>query len=154
MSTVEKISLEFGIPNHGWLPILFKFADFKLEIEISDIPLNPMTRLCDSLIQLLKGINQPEIIPWHLEPHCYYLQLKKTDTNYKVIILESKNLNSPTKSVFETNGNFKTIILPIYRSLKKFYSKAYQPPDWERIETRKIEELKRLIEKGKAHNKR
>ncbi len=154
MSTIEKISIQFGIPEHGWLPTVFKYGDFELKLDISDVPLNPMTQLCDSLIQLLKGINQPEIIPWHLEPYCYYLRLNRADKNYNAIILESENLDSPTKQTFEANGNFESIILPIYRSLKNFHSKAYHSPNWDMIESARIEELKLLIEKEKAHNKR
>ena len=154
MSTIEKISIQFGIPIDGWLPTVFKFGNFELELEISDVPLNPMTQLCDSLIQLIEGGSQPEIIPWHLEPYCYYLQLIKTNNAYKAIILESENFDSPSKLTFEAIGNFESIILPIYRSLKNFHSKAYENPNWDKIESKRIEELKLLIEKEKAHNKR
>ena len=154
MSTIDKISIQFGIPEHGWLPTVFKFKDFELELDISDVPLNPMNQLCDSLIQLLKGIDEPDIVLWHLEPYCYYLKLKRIGENYKAIILESENYDSPTKLTFEAKGNLKSIVLPIYRSLKNFHSKAYLSPNWDLIESVRIEELKLLIEKEKAHNKR
>ena len=154
MSAIEKISIHFGIPEHGWLPTVFKYGNFALALDISDVPLNPMAQLCDSLIQLLKGIDKPQIIPWHLEPYCYYLQLNKMDTYYNATILESEDFDSSKKVTFEAKGNFESIVLPIYRGLKKFHSKEYGPPNWDKIDSKRIKELKRLVEKAKAHNKR
>jgi len=149
----DKLELEFGVPLHGWLPTTFKYGDYKLEINISDVPLNPMTQLCRSLIQLLKGINTPDIIPWHLEPYCYYLELKRTENEYEyeVIILESNSIDSQKKIVFEVKGKFDKIILPIYRSLKKFHSMSYQAPDWDEMELEKIKVLSVLIKEKKKH---
>lgn len=151
MNQKSKIEVEFGIPEHGWLPTVLKFQDYKLEIEISDVPRNPMTQLCDSLIQLVKGINNPEVIPWHLEPYCYHLQFKKVDTNFELAILESENNNGPTKLTFEIKGEFETVIMPFYRGLKKFNSKSYKTPHWDEFDGNRINELTKLI-KEKEHN--
>ncbi|GEM_PF-732154 len=145
----HKIKIEFGIPVHGWLPTTLKYGDYELEINISDVPLNPMTQLCNSLIQLLKGINTPDIIPWHLEPYCYYLQLKKTESNYEAIILESDRIDSKKKLTFKVEGKFGEIILPIYRSLKKFHSMSYQAPHWDEMELERMEDLTVLIKQIK-----
>lgn len=149
MTQQSKIEIEFGIPDHGWLPIVFKFEDYKLDIEISDVPRNPMTQLCDSLIQLVKGINNPDIIPWHLEPYCYQVQFKKTDANFEVAILESENIDGPTKLTFEKKGEFETVIMPFYRGLKKFNSNSYKSPHWDELDSNRIKELTELVnEKG------
>ena len=46
----EKIQLEFGIPKNGWLQTTFNYGNYRLEFEISNIPLDPMVQLCDALI--------------------------------------------------------------------------------------------------------
>ena len=147
----NKLEIEFGIPQHGWLPTELKFDDYSLQIEISDVPQNPMKQLCNSIIQLVKGINSPDPIPWHLEPYCYYVQFNRCQDNYKVSILESDNFDSPTNIVKEINGNFEKIIKPFYRALKKFNSKSYKPPHWDELDTDRINELTKLI-KEKEHN--
>ena len=150
MSKEEKIELEFGVPEHGWLSTTFRCGDFNLELDVSDVPRNPTSQLCDSLIQLLKGINSPDLVPWHLEPYCYYLQIEKLESHYSVAILESDNFESPTRVTFQIVGCFEFMILPMYRSLKEFASKMYIPPHWEEIDKDRIEELKRLVKKKKS----
>jgi len=145
MSQKNKLEIEFGIPEHGWLPTVLMYQDYKLDIEISDVPRNPMTQLCDSLIQLVKGINKPDVIPWHLEPYCYHLQFNKTATNFEIAILESENINSTTKLTFEIKGEFETVIMPFYRSLKKFNSRSYKTPHWDELDNERIKELTKLV---------
>ena len=150
MSQKSRIEIEFGNPKHGWLPTVLKFENYKLELEISDVPRNPMTQLCDSLIQLVKGINNPDVIPWHLEPYCYYLEFKKVDTNFELAILESENIDGPTKQTFEIKGVFETVIMPFYRGLKNFNSKSYKPPHWDELNSDRINELTKLIKEKRT----
>lgn len=150
MSQKNKLEIEFGIPEHGWLPTVLMYQDYKLDIEISDVPRNPMTQLCDSLIQLVKGINKPDVIPWHLEPYCYHLQFNKTATNFEIAILESENINSTTKLTFEIKGEFETVIMPFYRSLKKFNSRSYKTPHWDELDNERIKELTKLVKEKRG----
>jgi hypothetical protein len=93
----NKIEVKFGTPQHGWLSIILIHKEFKLEIDISNAPLDPMVQLCDTLIELSKGIGEPTQVIWNLEPDCYYLQIRKLEVGYKAIILESDELDSPAK---------------------------------------------------------
>lgn len=145
MNQKDRIQIEFGMPEHGWLQMNFKYHDFELELDISDVPLDPMVQLCDTLIQITKGINKPDRVIWHLEPYCYYLQLERSQNDFKATILESDELDSPTKVTKEILGGFEEIILPLFRELKRFWSKSYKHPHWDELETARIEELTNLI---------
>jgi len=146
---MDKISINFGIPDHGWTPTVFAYKDYKLDVYISDVPTDPMLQLCDSLIQLLKEINFPEKILWHLEPYCYYLQIEKQGKNYKIKILESDSFHSKPTMSKEIIGNFESIILPLYRGLKKFNSYPIQHPHWDKLDQKRIGELTELVKKEK-----
>ncbi len=151
MQSHRSLNIIFGIPDHGWLPTVLQYEDFRLEVEISDVPIDPMTQLCDALIQINKGINISNRIIWHLEPYCYYLQLRKLDEKYMAIILASDEFDSPTKIVTEISGTFEEIIRPLYSALKKFWSKSFKPPHWVELDSKRIEELTKLIkEKSKS----
>lgn len=152
MNLENKIAIEFGIPEHGWLLTNLSHKDFNLELDISDVPIDPMAQLCDALIEINKGINEPSRIIWHLEPYCYYLQLTKLESGYKAIISESDEFDSPTKITTEISGAFEEIILPLYRALKKFWSKSFKPPHWNELDPKRIEELTKLIKEKKEHN--
>lgn len=145
MPSQNKIHLEFGAPEHGWLPTRFSYNDFNLELDISDVPVDPMVLLCDALIEITKGIQEPGPILWHLEPYCYYLQLNKTDTGYKASVLESDQFDGPARLAKEITGTFVEIILPLYRSLRAFWSKSYKPPHWEELDPNRIKILTELI---------
>ena len=149
MSSENKIIIEFGVPEHGWLPTTFKFGDYQLELEISDVPLDPMVQLCDALIQINKGIKEPNRIIWHLEPYCYYLQLMIVDGQYKVVILESDEFDSLSTATKEILGSFEAIILPLYRGLKKFWSQSFKKPHWDELNPKRIDELTNLIKETK-----
>ncbi|MEE9362137.1 MAG: hypothetical protein V3U92_06015 [Cellulophaga sp.] len=139
------IKIEFGTPEHGWLPTTLNYKDYQLELEISDVPLDPMVQLCDALIQINKGIKEPNRIIWHLEPYCYYLQLMIIEGQYKATILESDEFDSPTKTTKEISGSFDEIILPLYRGLKTFWSQSFKKPHWDELDSKRIEELTDLI---------
>lgn len=145
MKEKGKIKIEFGIPEYGWLPTQFSYNDYELEFEISDVPLDPMVQLCDALIQIKEGIKEPKRIIWHLEPYCYYLQLKKVDGQYKANILESDEFNSLTKTTKEITGSFDEIILPLYHGLMKFCSKSFSKPHWDELDPKRIQKLTDLI---------
>ncbi len=150
MENSGKLHVEFGIPEHGWLPTIFQYQDYKLELEISDVPLDPMVQLCDALIEINKGIKEPSIIIWHLEPYCYYLQLMTVDRQYKAVILESDEFESLSKVSKEILGSFESIILPLYRGLKKFWSQSYNKPHWDELNSERIDELTKLIKEKRT----
>lgn len=150
MSSKNKLKLVFGTAHHGWLPTLLTYNDFVLEIEISDVPVDPMEQLCTTLIQLMKGIREPIKVIWHLEPYCYYLQLENVITCYKVKLLESKDFESPMTLTKEIEGSFENMILPLYRAVKAFDSQAYNDPHWERLDEDRVAELTKLMKQKKA----
>lgn len=148
---MSKIVLAFGTPEHGWLTTNLRHQDFELELGISNVPLDPMVQLCDALIEINKGIKEPSRVIWNSEPHCYHLQLTELKNGYKAVVLESDELESPTKITTELSGKFEEIILPFYRALKKFWSKSYKPPHWDELDSQRIEELTELIKKKEHH---
>lgn len=145
----ESMKLTIGEPEHGWLPLVLEYGAFQLELDVSDVPTDPIKQLCDTLIQLNKGIVQPDRIIWHLEPYCYYLQLEMVTNGYEAQVLESDTFDSPTTVVQVIHGTFETLILPLYRSLKKFHAEAHQPPHWEELDSERIKLLTDLIKDKK-----
>lgn len=147
---MNRLNIEFGIPEHGWLPMSFSYKDFKIELEISDIPVDPMEQLCNSLIEINKNIQKPNRVLWHLEPYCYYLQLLKLEENkYKVIILESEKPEGKPRVTNEISGAFEEMVYPFYKALKDFCSKSYKSPHWGQLDAKRIDELTNLIKDRK-----
>lgn len=145
MQNFNKIKINFGVPDNGWLLMNFQCEDYQLECIVSDVPINPVLQLLDALILLHKGVPNPDKIIWHLEPYCYYFELEKINNQYNLKVLESESYESPTQLIKTFQGKYKDIILPLYRALKNFDSYSYKTPHWEELDRSRVEELTGLV---------
>jgi hypothetical protein len=143
----RKIELNLGNPKNGWLPIELKTADFELEFIASNVPEIPTAKLCESLILALNGIETE--ICWNLEPECYFFELKPRKNRIDIIISKSSEIKENRNLIYELNGNFETVILPMYRSLKKFSTLEFDNADWRKIEQIKLNKLTELVTERK-----
>ena len=143
MTKPRKIELNLGNPKNGWLPIELKSMDFELEFIASNIPEIPTDKLCESLILALNGIETE--ICWNLEPECYFIELKPSGKEIDIIISKSGGITKNRNLIYELNGNFESVILPMYRSLKRFNTLEFDKADWKKIDKIKLNKLTELI---------
>jgi hypothetical protein len=145
----EKLSIEFGTPVHGWLPVKTVFNDFRLEFEASDVPTNPMEQLISSVRSVIKGIKAE--VWWHLEPEGYYFVFEKLGDDYTLSTSFAKSENSDRKTEFKVNGSYESLILPIYRAIKKLADQKHDPQNWPEIDKTELDKLTELVKEAKLH---
>jgi len=138
-----KIELTFGQPESGWLPVQVEHNNFKLAFFASNIPENPTDALCQLLILALNGIESEMF--WNLEPELYTFRLTPERKEFTLKILKKDDENKPSSPIEQIDGDFDSIILPIYRTLKKFNNSEFEKSDWTKIKNSKIEKLTTLI---------
>ena len=143
----RKIELNLGNPKNGWLPIELKSTDFVLEFNTSNIPENPTDKLCESLILAMNGIETE--ICWNLEPECYFFELKQKGKGIELNISKSGGITENRNLIYELTGDFESVILPMYRSLKKFNTLEFDKTDWKKIDQSKLNKLTELVAKRK-----
>ena len=152
MTKSRKIELNLGNPKNGWLPIELKFANFELEFIASNIPENPTDKLCESLILALNGIETE--ICWNLEPECFFFELKPSEKEINLIILKSSGITENRNLIYKLTGDFQSVILPMFRSLKKFNTLEFNKTDWKKNDQIKLNKLTKLVtERKKQHQK-
>lgn len=139
----EKLKVEFGQPEHGWLHVDMQLGNFKLKFEASDVPINPIDQLISAIREITKG-SKAEVW-WHLEPAGYYLCFDKLDRIYKLAILFEEADKNSKEIVFQTEGSYQNLIMPFYRAIKKFVSLAYDEPHWPKTEEIEIKKLTDLV---------
>ena len=150
MTKTKKIELNLGIPQAGWLPIEFKSGELELNFTTSKIPENPTDKMCDALILCLKGVESE--FRWNIEPGIYFFKLLPIGNLIKLSISES-NGSEVQNLIYEFNGDFNSVILPMYRSLKKFSTLEFEQTDWIKIEQNKLDKLTELVtDKKTAYN--
>lgn len=109
-----------------------------------------MEQLCDALIQLHKGIPLPQLVIWHLEPFCYYVQLERSADIFKAHILKSDEFESPMSPVQSFEGSYEEIVLPFYRAYKLFSTGKFKSPHWNETNLQRVEELTKHVNDWKS----
>jgi len=143
----RKIELNLGNPKNGWLPIELKSTDFELEFTVSNIPESPTDNLCESLILAMNGIETE--ICWNLEPECYFFELMQIRKEIKLNISKSGGKTENRNLIYELTGDFESVILPMYRSLKQFNTLEFDNTDWKEIDQKKLNKLTELVKSKK-----
>lgn len=120
---------------------------FELEFNASNIPESPTDKLCESLILAMNGIETE--ICWNLEPECYFFELKQIRKGIELNISKSGGITENRNQIYELTGNFESVILPMYRSLKKFNTLEFDKTDWKEIDQKKLNKLTELVKSKK-----
>lgn len=137
--------IKFGNPEHGWLPVNIKYKEITEEFHASDVPVDPLSLLTDSLFSAIHGRSKE--VWWHLEPAGYFMTISKSKSGYELLLEYSIDSTAQTKEfIFSFSGSLKEIILPIWRALSEFYSHNYSEPAWPKGSTEDMKELKALIQ--------
>jgi len=141
--TKEKLKIEFGQPEHGWLPVYLRHGDFDLQFEASDVPVNPIGQLISGIRQITHGIGTE--VWWHLEPASYYFNFDKRNDEYLLTLLFSKTDDTDKQMVYETNGKYDDIIMPFYRAIKNFSTREIEKIHWPKLEEDEINKLTTIV---------
>jgi hypothetical protein len=137
----NKLIVRFGVPEHGWLPVYVKADDFELELDVSDVPVNPLEELCSALTLVLQGASAE--VSWHLEPDWYYFQFDHNDELITLTISEySYNVPGRTE-IIRLTGSIALVVLPFYRALKSLVIPGEEA--WPAIEQAKLDKLTMLL---------
>ena len=127
----KSISLIFGEPVHGWLPINFKYLDFNLDFSASSVLNDPIEELYRALSS--SNNTEPKRVTWWLEPGAYFFEFKKEKSSSSLTIIETENLhnaNARKKQLIKISGDENEIIEPMRVALKQFSSKTYDEKHW------------------------
>ena len=141
--------MKFGQPRNGWLPTKFESDGFELEFNASIIPVNPTTDLAESLIMTLKGVESK--CEWNMEPEKYVFGFKSIEKEFLLSIYKM-NEEKKEELIWKNLGGFDSIILPMYRGLKKLDSIGFEKADWSRIDEVTWNRLNELISQRKKQN--
>ncbi|WP_378181149.1 hypothetical protein [Aquimarina sp. SS2-1] len=145
---MKKITLDFGNPEHGWLPVALKHEGFKLNFDASDVPKIPTNLLCECLIFVLKGLESKMYC--FLEPGYYLFEFVPNGEAIDLSISASDDSSVKQKEVHKISGCFESIVLPMYQTLKKFNTFEFNDYDWEKIDRETLDKLTQLVHKRKT----
>jgi hypothetical protein len=61
------ITLGFASPKHGWMNVVLADDDYRMDVSVSDVPLDSLRMLAMATLAILEGRPQSQVM-WSLEP--------------------------------------------------------------------------------------
>jgi len=80
-----------------------------------------------------------------LEPEYYFFELKQSGKEIELTISKSGGITENRNLIYKLIGDFESVILPMYRSLKKFNTLEFDKADWKKIDQIKLNKLTELV---------
>ncbi|MCC6760182.1 MAG: hypothetical protein IT252_03155 [Chitinophagaceae bacterium] len=117
------ISITLGSIIYGWLPVDFRYKDFHLDFEASDVLNDPVDEL--QLVATTLQHNETQRVTFWLEAPAYFFDFKKLDDNYRLTILYTDDLNDKSivpEILHSIEGNENEIIMPLRKALSEYES--------------------------------
>jgi len=154
MNMNSKIKIKFGTFQNGWLPIAISSAGFTLEIDASDVPVDPVLQLIAAIENCF--IRNQDSEAWmHLEPNYYkwVFSSKAKLVELKIFYVEEVksliipgNYENREKLELQYESEPNELLFTIWRSLKEFTSRAPEYVDSLLCIEERVNELKHNIE--------
>ncbi len=86
-----------------------------------------------------------------MEPECYFFELKQIGKGIKLNISKISGITEKRNPIYGLTEDFESVILPMYRSLKKFKTLEFDKTDWKEIDQKKINKLTELVKSKKLY---
>ncbi|RZK21913.1 MAG: hypothetical protein EOO56_10405 [Hymenobacter sp.] len=137
------ITIEFGEPKHGWLPVALRTSAFELEFYASDVPVNPLESLCEALAVVPFGGSAK--VMWHLEPAVYWFAFEKQAEEASLLVIESPLYNKSGTCILRLTGSVRDILLPFHKALAEFASHQFSEKHWPSLAESRIKRLGQVL---------
>ncbi len=125
----EPLTITFGVPHHGWLPVEFKAASLSLQFEASAVLNEPLEELYAAIIRLLDHKTGP--VTWWLEPYTYFFYFERTGPkDFRLTVSEAEHLDREKDQMLVLEGTYKELIAPIRKALLAFCDLDYEKKHW------------------------
>jgi hypothetical protein len=64
MPGLPLLTVSFGEPEHGWLPVMLQAGDFEVQFYASGVPSNPLESLCEA-VAIISTEGRAQVV-WNL----------------------------------------------------------------------------------------
>lgn len=141
------LKCKFGEPEHGWLPVELSLEGQILNLDVSDVPADPINCLILGLDRTINGL-QDEIF-FHLEPDGYLFCFESLSEKRFSFRLERSECDAARQQsrtlIYESTGGKNDIILPFWRAIREFASHCYVEPAWPTVDHEALLKLTKLV---------
>jgi hypothetical protein len=141
------ITVSFGEPYRGWLPVALCANTFELSLAVSAIPANPLDSLCEALVVVAAGGNAQVL--WNLEPAEYWFNFENQAGAIMLTIAKRSSHHLPLNQVCQLPGTAKEVLAPFYLALTRFAAHSYSEAHWPQLAKARLAHLGYLLKKSR-----
>jgi hypothetical protein len=141
---VPRIRIQHTPPSHGWLSLQLSVGDRHVSIDASDVPNNPVQELVDALDLAASGASAQ--VWWHLEPDGWFMSFEPDGDDVRLQLdFAPHSERSRAQPALRLRGPRAEILLPFWRFLRDFQSRAYPEPHWPAVDYRRMPAIKNRL---------
>jgi hypothetical protein len=119
---MEKLNINFGTPEDGWMEILISSPSDEISLNVSDVPCDSLYGLLEVLTRLFDGSTE-EVVEWSLEPEYAKWIFRREGDEIELSV--SRAADPVTGFIFRCEAS--KLIHRIYKSLRNLET----DPAWE-----------------------
>ena len=82
---MSDFSIDFSVPEHGWMTVRVTQGDAGVDLDVSDVPCNSIEMLIWAAHRLAEG-SETEPVPWSLEPLYAEWKLKLVGDQIELVV--------------------------------------------------------------------
>ncbi len=144
-----RLRFELGVPEYGWTTARLELDGRRIEFTASAVPTDPVDDLVDALRSALLG--HPARVRWPLEPGCVNFDFAPYAEGLRLAVSFVGHAGCIDEATaLECRGSAADIVLPLWRALRRFASRAPAPPHWPAPDTMAMNALTALVRRSRA----
>jgi hypothetical protein len=127
----NSISISLGTPDYGWLPVNFRYKDFQIDFDASNVLNDPIDEINYVITQLQD--HEAKRITFWLEAPAYFFDITKKGNSFILAISYSDDLLDKITApnlLLTINGSESEIIEPLRSEIKRFETLTYDKQHW------------------------
>ena len=145
----EQIRVTHKPPRDGWLRLELAIEGRTIELDVSDVPNNPVQELLDAIDGAASGTATS--VWWHLEPDGYlmYFLPIEGDIDFTLAFAPRSEQRS-AQVIASTRGGRRKILMPFLGFLRDFQARSYQEPHWPPVDFHRLQAVKARLNPGET----
>lgn len=144
-----RLRFELDQPEHGWTATRLELDGRRIEFTASAVPTDPVGDLVDALCSALRG--HPARMRWPLEPGNVTFDFAPCAEGLRLAVSFVGHAGCIDEAAaLECRGNAADIVLPLWRGLRRFASRAPAPPHWPVPDPTAMNALTALVRRSRA----
>ena len=138
------LAIEFGEPEHGWLPVRLRLGEKEFDFAGSDVLNNPLEDLVDALYAV--GCGSDASVWWFLEPGGYWFDLTPMGELVRLEVFLGESMSREDRKLQASyEGKAEEVLIPVCRAAQRVVSTGLRKPHWPPVDESRLKRVREVL---------